>query len=88
MKHAALAQVIAGSIEFFNQRVFRGTYLLVQRLFPLPVRGTERRRSLEHQVFEEVRRPELARRFVERTHIGKYLADHPALTGPFDDEQS
>jgi len=87
MKHATLAKIIPRSIEFFNQRVFRNTNLLVQCLFPLPVRGTERRRSLEHQVLKKVRCPELARRFVECAHIGKYLADHPLLTGPFDDEQ-
>ena len=88
VKHAALANVIARPVELFNQRIFGGSDLFMKRLFAIPVRGSQRRRALEHQVLEEMGCTELTGRFVERPHVGKDFADNPMLVRPLYDQQS
>ena len=88
VKNAPFTDVIASPIQFFDQRIFSSTNLLVHDFFAFPVQGPQRWRALEHQVLEKVGRPEISLRFVERTHVGENLADDSMIFRALDDEQA
>ena len=66
VEHTALAKIVPGTIEFLYQRILGSTNPLMNLPLPFPVQGSQGFRSLEHQVFEKMRRTELAGLLVQR----------------------
>ena len=83
VQHAALAEIVPLPIQLGNEVGLDCFDALLQRSFRLPVRGTERVGTLEHEMLQVVGSAQLSGYLVKGPHVGKYLRSHTKIPRAF-----